>query len=955
MRPTSSYSKAILTIVLSSFCALFSLEAYATQPSSVAFYDTWTSVKTLEDSKAYVSLTTFLDSLLQARSVDRGPAEASGNSIKVHDPEGVAYLLDDLAEIHARGLVDFQKAISYNEKVSELYEKIQAQGLTSLPLSDYFNPRRTLYYYIHIVEDEVNDTRERAIKDLDVGTLFKSQPKVATMFPDTVLTAVRKADFLALGDRIGKRRAYLNHKLGLLPLQKQPTEMEDLVDDMVIAKGILQHLQIYNDYYKNAYLAGKLWFIHRQGGPVDYREFAALSRSALESEKGQRMADDLDSYNLLSYWAGISYLKLGDAKEGTYYLRRFFRGLDDVDDLSERLAKERKRVMGKAIEQKEKAWETFMVVLAVAGSVAGAAVSVAGQVASYGSYQSVQAAQAAAYSAMQQAFIRGAANSLGLSLVTQLGTAKVDLDTQETRKLAGLVTPLALKAARYLDRFDQVELFSELGRAYRKLGQDGKAIRFYGEALSIIEAQRSTISSEKQRISFSAVKEEIYKSIIPLLIKENRVERAFEYLERAKARAFLDVLASKQGLVLKTSRDTEQFRSLLRGKDEVAALLEQRGLGLEQVTSVLTRLGRGVTITEQAPQETVEIESLTDGKIITAEEARQLSREQFSILEYFISDARLYIFLIDDGRVIVKAVEIDERRLFNLITALRDVISNPQSSLEQAKSVAYELYATLVRPVRDRISKRRIFIIPHGWLYYVPFQVLRNADTGRYLIEDFAITYAPSTTVVKYSLEKSQVVRKDSILVLANADLGDSRYDLPYAEEEASSIAKSFKRSTVLMRKEATESRFRESAPAYDVVHVATHAYFDANDPLRSAILLAGDEKNDGRVEATELYQFNLKASLVVLSACQTGLAYVVQGDELIGLIRGVIYSGADAVLSTLWSVDDRSTAEVMKSFYEGFKMVPKDLALQQAQVATMQLFPHPFNWAPFILTGSPN
>lgn len=954
MRLLSWCAKATQIALLSIFSTLCPVDTYAAQSSSATFYDTWTSVKTLEDSKAYSSLAVFLDSLLEARTVDRVPAaEAAANGRKVYDPEGVAYLLDDLAEIYARGLVDFQKAISYNERASELYHRIQAQGVTTLPLSDYFNPRRTLYYYIHMVTDQ--GQHDRMIEEFDIGTLFKGQPNIVTLFSETILTAVRTADFTALGDRVKQRRDYLNHKLGLSPIHSRPADTADLIDDLTIAKEMLQSLQIYNDYYKNAYLAGKLWLIHRQGGPVDYREFAALSRSALEAEQGQRLADDLDSHNLLSYWAGISYLKLGNMKEGTYHLKRFFRGLDEVDEFSERQAQQRKKVMGKAIEQKEKAWETFMVVLAIAGSLAGAAVSVAGQAAAYGSYQSVQAAQAAAHSAMQQALIQGAATSLGMSLVTQMGAAKVDLDTQETRKLAGLVTPLALKAARYLDRFDQVELFSELGRAYQKLGQDGKAVRFYSEALSIIEAQRSTISSEKQRISFSAVKEEIYKSIIPLLIKENRVERAFEYLERAKARAFLDVLASRQGLVFKTGRDTERFQTLLRGKDEVAALLEQKGLGSEQVASVFNRIGRGVTVTAPAPSETAEIESLTDGTIITAEEARRLTREQFSILEYFISDTRLYIFLIDSGRVIVKTTEIDERRLFTLVTKLREVISNPQAPLKDAAEAGYELYKTLVRPVRDQISTRRIYIIPHGWLYYVPFQVLRNVDTDRYLIEDFAITYAPSTTVVKYSLEKSQVVRKDSLLVLANADLGDRRYDLPYAEEEASTIATFFKRSTVLMRKDATESRLRESAPEYDVVHLATHAYFDASDPLRSAILLAGDEKNDGRLQATELYQFNLKAGLVVLSACETGLAYVVQGDELIGLIRGVIYSGADAVLSTLWSVDDRSTAELMKSFYEGFTTMPKDLALQQAQITAMRLFPHPFNWAPFILTGSHN
>ena len=125
--------------------------------------------------------------------------------------------------------------------------------------------------------------------------------------------------------------------------------------------------------------------------------------------------------------------------------------------------------------------------------------------------------------------------------------------------------------------------------------------------------------------------------------------------------------------------------------------------------------------------------------------------------------------------------------------------------------------------------------------------------------------------------------------------------------------------------------------------------------PLSSAILLAGDGKNDGVLTAAEIYQTNLNAYLVVLSACETGLTYVSQGDELIGFTRALMYSGADSVLSSLWNVDDKSTAHLMKLFYENLKTFPKDIAFQKAQVEVMKTFPHPYNWSPFILTGSNN
>lgn len=963
MKPRQAAVSLLVLMIVCSSAVIATDPAVAADSQPAAFYDTWTSVKALEDGKAFSSLAAVLESLLTVRTAD--PA---GNVKRAYDPEGVAYLLDDLAEIYAKRLVDFKRAASYNERAFALHDRLHRTGLSTIPISDYFTQRRSLYYYIQVSGGSRRGADERAVTDLPLGSLFKQQPEVVTLFPDRVITAVRLADFEGLGDRVAKRRAYLSQKLGLSPLPNPLPLPEDLFDELALIKDLLQNLGVYNNYYRNVYLAEKLWFIHRQGGPVDYREFAALCRAALDAESDQRLPDDLDSSNLLNYWAGISYLKLGDQKDGTYHLRRFFRGLEDIDDLAERLAKTRKRVLGRAIEERERAWENFAIVLNVAGLVASAAVSVAGQLAAQGiansyaqaTYYSVQQAMAAREAAQQtiqgiaqQMLLASAAATVGTVAGSLFSEERADLETEDTRKLAGLVTPLALKAARYLDKFDQVELFTELGRAYEALGQDGKAVRFYGEALAIIEAQRSTISAERQRISFAALKEDTYKRIISLLVKHERVGGAFEYVERAKARAFLDVLASRQGLVLKTTRDTERFHSLLRAKDEVSALLDQRQVGLEQVTSVLSRLGRDLQVASRTPTDSAEIEVLTEAKVITAEEAGRLAQGEFSILEYFVTDTRVHVFLIDSGRLFASAVDIDDRRLFDLISALRASITDPQAPPKSLAPV--ELYDILLRPLRHHISKRRLYVIPHGWLHSIPFQTLRDSATGRYVVEDFAITYSPSTTVLKHVVERSRTSSRDSIIVFANADLGDRRFDLPSAEEEAIHIASTFKHSRVLMRHEATESLFKQHAEHYDIVHIASHAHFDVREPLRSAVLLSSDAHNDGRLEVTELYQLRLKATLVVLSACQTGLAYVVRGDELIGLVRGVMYSGADTVLSTLWSVEDSSTAELMKLFYQALDTQPKDLALQSAQLTLMRRFPQPFNWAPFVLMGNPN
>jgi CHAT domain-containing protein len=119
--------------------------------------------------------------------------------------------------------------------------------------------------------------------------------------------------------------------------------------------------------------------------------------------------------------------------------------------------------------------------------------------------------------------------------------------------------------------------------------------------------------------------------------------------------------------------------------------------------------------------------------------------------------------------------------------------------------------------------------------------------------------------------------------------------------------------------------------------------------------MLSKDSKNDGNLTARDFYKMKLNATLLTLSACNTGLSYVSKGDEMIGLIRGVMYSGVSSILSSLWEVSDQSTAHLMKSFYKNLLTMPKDLALQNAQLYTMKTFPGTFDWSPFILSGNNN
>ena len=189
---------------------------------------------------------------------------------------------------------------------------------------------------------------------------------------------------------------------------------------------------------------------------------------------------------------------------------------------------------------------------------------------------------------------------------------------------------------------------------------------------------------------------------------------------------------------------------------------------------------------------------------------------------------------------------------------------------------------------------------------------------------------------------------------MGNPSLGDPAYDLRFAEREAKEVAQIYPQSAVYLKEEASKPKAISLSSNYEMLHFAVHAEFNEEDPLSSALLLAGEGKDDGRLRVGEIFSLNLKADLVVLSACETGLGKNNSGDELIGLTRAFIYAGTPSIVTTLWKVNDRASYELMREFYSNLQTMKKSEALRQAQLKTMKEFPQPFFWAAYGLTGEP-
>jgi CHAT domain-containing protein len=271
---------------------------------------------------------------------------------------------------------------------------------------------------------------------------------------------------------------------------------------------------------------------------------------------------------------------------------------------------------------------------------------------------------------------------------------------------------------------------------------------------------------------------------------------------------------------------------------------------------------------------------------------------------------------------------------------------------------------------------RKILIVPDGILHYLPFEAL-SPQPGRFLVEDFTIDYAPSVSVFA-SLRPARAARAYDLLAYGDPvfspaeavqmrsvyrSAGISLSRLPNTKTEVEEIGALFPpaREKLRLGLEATEASVKaERLGAYRLIHFATHAVIDERVPARSGIVLSlvNTGQEDGILRASEIFNLDLNADLVTLSACRTGLGKVVRGEGMIGLTRAILYAGASSVLVSLWEVNDLTTPALMKSFYASLRDGQSVAeALREAKITMIHsdrpAHRHPHFWAPFIVSGA--
>ncbi|MFK7981887.1 MAG: CHAT domain-containing protein [Saprospiraceae bacterium] len=530
-------------------------------------------------------------------------------------------------------------------------------------------------------------------------------------------------------------------------------------------------------------------------------------------------------------------------------------------------------------------------------------------------------------------------------------------------------------------------------------------------ATQYIDLLRLGLQREGSKLELNNLSQVIYNYGVQLNVlaakKEtlaNYIEKAFNFSERNRVSLLLESINLSQAKhfskipteLLEKERQNKLniayyekviYEERLKEENEDKTkidLWQQKLFDLKQVKDSLSHLFQSshsdyYALTQN--QKIVSIESIQSNFL----------GEKNAFLEYFISDSTIYAFVIQKEKYSI--IEIPKASLFTeKIKALQKGvytyhIGESRSSklykryADTLVEAAFYLHQQLIAPIKAEVNlPNELIIVPDGVLGYIPFELLisnlPNDNTlfhnHAYLLKEHQISYAYSATLLEEMLQRRHKAKKNNFLAFApsfrkseliasniqninkiRTGLSSLHYNIPEVKAIQQLLG-----GKIYINENATEANFLKEAPNYNIIHLSTHG--KANDKIGDYAYLAFSEIKD-TIENEflynrDLYNLQLNADMVVLSACETGVGELQKGEGIISLARGFSYAGAKSIITTLWSVNDAKTKVLMENFYGYIKAGrTKDDALRQAKIDLMENNPdaaHPFYWAAFVPIG---
>jgi CHAT domain-containing protein/Tfp pilus assembly protein PilF len=534
---------------------------------------------------------------------------------------------------------------------------------------------------------------------------------------------------------------------------------------------------------------------------------------------------------------------------------------------------------------------------------------------------------------------------------------------------------------RLRDLSGEAETLLAMARVARRRGDLETARRDIEEALSIVDGLRGRIAvAGPARAYYRAFKRDYFDFHVDLLMDFHHRDpgaghdaEALTAFERARALSLLELL-EESGADLERGVDPDLLdrRRVLRARIQSRELLlvrwaerpsEAPGIDAEQVRLEQRELLREYEKLEEVLRAaSPRYAAATRPRTLTAGEIReQIVDGETVLLEYELGDERSFLWAVTPERIESfvlpgrQRIEGPARQAYELIAA------NQTQARSRTRQLLAELSSILLEPAADVLQgRRRLLVVAEGALQLLPFSALPvPAAASR---AGWEVVGLPSASALAAVREQAAGRPQPAGLLAVVADpvYGDGRYPrLAYAGREAErilSLVPAESRLAAIGLDAGLDLVTGGALGGYRIVHFATHGELDADNPELSRLVLSLVDRTgkprDGLLHAYQIYDLDLAAELVVLSACQTALGPRLQGEGPLGLTQGFLHAGAERLLVSLWQVDDKTTAELMERFYRRLLIdrLPPPAALRAAQEPLRHR--PPYYWAGFVLQG---
>lgn len=509
------------------------------------------------------------------------------------------------------------------------------------------------------------------------------------------------------------------------------------------------------------------------------------------------------------------------------------------------------------------------------------------------------------------------------------------------------------------------------------------ALQTFEQASNLIDLIRKDFRRDQSRQFLIEQAYPVYEGYLALLSKRNRkedMEKAFTLLEKSKSLHLLSVIQQSQ---------VTQFQGV---PDEVLD-------SLQILNQNLAESEQGLFYYQEAPEEEVDpaqVSALKDriyliqqkkdafltnvkqaypqyyqliygGQFATTEDLRQVVLEEDqALISFFEGDDQLFalkmsnessrLLLIPDLKEIRTLIQRVRTRMYEWAK----LSEKGEQKIEKTALAQdlQQLYQKVWKPiVQDGFTlPEQLFIVPDGGLGYLPLEMLLNEE-GQYILHDHEMSYAYSASLLHQAyLQKPSSDLEALVVAPAFVSTDAEHPSLRYNLKEAHKVRESLD-GVILEGSNASRADFLKEAPNYQLLHIATHGVAGEAKDAASFLVFTGENGTSDLLYNRDLYQLKLPAELVVLSACETALGPLKRGEGLISLAYGFTYAGAKSLTTSLWSINDRATLEMMDTYYQALQSgATKSAALRTAKQTFLANHPesdHPHYWAGLVGLGN--